>query len=85
MPVGTATAILGGAALAGTIGSGLLGASAAKKAASAQKGAADAGIAEQQRQFDEVKKLLEPFIKEGTGALGEMGNLIGLSGNVAQD
>jgi hypothetical protein len=85
MPVATATAILGGAALAGTIGSGLLGASAAKSAASAQKGAADAGIAEQRRQFDEVKKLLAPFINEGTGALGEMGNLIGLSGNVAQD
>ena len=70
MPVATATAILGGAALAGTIGSGLIGANAADKAAGQQIRAADRGIAEQQRQFDEVKKLLEPFIKEGTGAIG---------------
>ena len=84
MPVATATAILGGAALAGTIGSGLIGANAADKAAGQQIRAADRGIAEQQRQFDEVKKLLEPFIKEGTGAIGEMGNLVGLSGDKSQ-
>jgi hypothetical protein len=65
-------------------GSAVVQSSAAKKAASAQSASADAGIAEQRRQFDTVRKLLDPYVKAGTPALAQQQAALGLSGNAAQ-
>lgn len=59
-------------------------ASAAKDASKAQSKSADAGIAEQRRQFDAIQKLLDPFVNAGTAALGEQGNLAGINGTQGQ-
>lgn len=73
---------------AALVGSALLGArsqsSAARRAANAQTQAADAGIAEQRRQFDRVQELLNPFVDAGTQALQGQLNLAGLGGLEAQ-
>lgn len=71
---------VGGAALVGGVYSANKQASAADKAAKAQSKAADAGIAEQQRQFDAIQKLLDPYVKTGTSALGGQQDLIGMNG-----
>lgn len=67
-----------------TVGGGLVMANQAKQAAkgasAAQASAAQAGIGEEQRQFDAIQKLLAPYIQAGTGALGAQQNLIGLGG-----
>ncbi len=42
---------------------------AAGKAAGAQERAAEMGVEEQRRQFDEVQKLLAPYVQAGTGAI----------------
>lgn len=57
---------------------------AASAAAGAQTAASQAGIAEQQRQFDAIQKLLSPYVSAGSGALTGQQNLIGLNGNDAQ-
>ncbi len=57
---------IAGSSLAG----GLLQSSAAKSAARTQAGAAEAGIEEQRRQFDEIQKLLAPYVQAGQGAIG---------------
>ena len=44
-------------------------ADAAESAAETQAGASRAGIAEQRSQFDEVQKLLAPYVQAGTGAI----------------
>lgn len=82
MPVGTAAALIGGSALAGVAGS-VIGGQSAKSAASTQRDASLAGIAEQRRQFDETKALLEPFISAGESALGDQLALAGLGGDGA--
>lgn len=66
--------IAGGA----TLISGIMGGISANKAAKAQAGAAQAGIAEQRRQFDAMQALLAPYVQAGQGALGGMQNLAGL-------
>lgn len=80
---GIATAVVAGSVISGTMSS-----RAQKKAAAAAAGAqqesTEAGIAEQQRQFDAVRKLLEPYVNAGTGALSAQQNLIGLGGADAQ-
>lgn len=53
---------------------------AAKNAANAQTAGANAGIAENGRQFDLVQSLLNPFVQGGTNAFGAQQNLIGLNG-----
>lgn len=58
--------------------------SAANKARDAQNRSSDAAIAEQQRQFDAIQKLLQPYVSAGTGALTAQQNLIGLGGEQAQ-
>lgn len=78
MAIGTAAAVLGGGALLGGIASSVIGGKAAKSAAKTQSRSADAGIAEQQRQFDEIKELLRPFIESGESALGQQMALLGL-------
>ncbi len=57
---------------------------AANAAAGAQSDAAQAGIDEQQRQFDAVQKLLSPYVQAGTGALSGQQDLAGLNGPEAQ-
>jgi len=43
---------------------------AASKAAGAQTQAAEMGIEEQRRQFDEIQRLLQPYVQAGQGAIG---------------
>ena len=90
---GMATAIIGSAIIGGVVQS-----NAADTAAEAQTAAADAGIAEQRRQFDAAKELLQPYVdagepalaalspyaEAGTGALQGQLALAGLSGVDAQ-
>jgi len=59
-------------------------ASSARSAASAQSAAADAGVAEQRRQFDTVRELLQPYVDIGNQSLGAQGALVGLGGAEAQ-
>lgn len=81
---------ISGAAIAGLavgaagIGSALIGAGAANSAANTQAAAADKGIAEQDKQFEAMKKLLEPFVNAGSGAIASQQDLVGANGNVAQ-
>ena len=72
---GIATAIIGGAVISGVMGN-----KAAGKAARATRGAADASIAEQQRQFDLVRGDTAPYRDVGQGALYQLAGLTGLSG-----
>jgi len=57
---------------------------AASKAAGAQERAAEMGVEEQRRQFDEMQRLLQPYVQAGQPALTGMQNLIGLGGAEAQ-
>ena len=57
---------------------------AASKAAGAQTQAAEMGIEEQRRQFDEIQRLLAPYVQAGQPAIAGMQNLIGLGGAEAQ-
>jgi len=75
---------VGGATLVGGLLSSSAQRSAASQAADAQTSASQAGIAEQQRQFDAVQKLLAPYANAGTGAIGAQQDLLGLNGSGAQ-
>ena len=72
------------AMIGGSVGSAVIQSSAAKSAAGAQTAAADKGIAEQQRQFDRIQKLLEPYVGAGETALSQQMALGGMSGPEAQ-
>ena len=74
-----AAAVVGSAVVGGVVQS-----RSASKAAGAQTAAADAGIAEQRRQFDQVRELLKPYVDAGTGALQGQLDLAGLGGAEAQ-
>ena len=78
MAIGTAAAVLGGASILGGVASSVIGGKSAKSAASTQAAASDAAIAEQRRQFDEVRDLLKPFIETGESALAKQAALAGL-------
>lgn len=80
----TVGAAVAGAALVGGVASSSAQKSAANKASNAQQASAEAGIAEQQRQFDAIQELLQPYVQAGTGALGGQQDLLGLNGNGAQ-
>lgn len=67
-----------------TVISGVVQSKAAKSAANTQSAAADAGIAEQRRQFDAVQELMAPFVQTGTDALSRQAALVGASGQDAQ-
>ncbi len=77
-------AAIAGVTMVGGLYSANKQAKAAKSAANTQAAAAEAGIAEQRRQFDAIQALLQPFVQAGTGALGAQQNLIGLGGATAQ-
>lgn len=53
---------------------------AASTAAGAQERAAMMGVEEQRRQFNKIQKLLRPYVRAGTGALGGQQALLGLAG-----
>jgi hypothetical protein len=76
-------AAIGVSAAAG-IASGAMQAGAAGDAADAQAQQSEAAIAEQRRQFEEMKKLLKPYVDIGPKALTDQTNLIGMNGNEAQ-
>jgi len=59
-------------------------ADAASAASQTQMAYGQAGIDEQKRQFDELVKLMQPFVQGGTGAFQSQQNLIGLGGADAQ-
>lgn len=59
-------------------------ADAAQSAANTQANAAQAGIDATNQRFDQMQKLLQPFVNAGTGALTAQQNLIGLNGAPAQ-
>jgi predicted peroxiredoxin len=74
-----ATAIVGS-----TIVNGVVQSNAARSAAKVQGAAADAGIAEQQRQFDAVQELMKPYVQAGTSSLADQMSLLGMSGDEEQ-
>ena len=80
----TVAAIVGAAAVAGSIYSADQQAGAAEDASNAQSAASAAGIAEQRRQFDAVRKLLEPYTLAGQKSLTGQQDLLGQNGNDAQ-
>lgn len=72
--------LMAGASLIGGLASADAQRSAGNKAADAQQASAQAGIAEQQRQFDAIQKLLAPYVNAGTGALTAQQDLLGTNG-----
>lgn len=79
MAISTGLALLGGSLL-----SAGMQASAANRAAGMQSDAAQAGIDEQRRQFEEISKLLAPFVTGGTSAFNQQMALSGAGGADAQ-
>lgn len=69
-------------------GSSILGAgiqsNSANKAARQQSAAAQMGIDEQRRQFDAIQELLRPYVRAGAPAVAGQQDLLGLSGQEAQ-
>jgi hypothetical protein len=80
MPVAVAAAVAVGA----SVYSANRQAKAAKEASKIQAQSADAGVAEQQRQFDAIQELLAPFVEAGQPALAGQMDLVGLNGTQAQ-
>lgn len=60
----------------GSIFSGLLGSSASKKAAEQQQQATQAGINEQQREFDIANERSRPFVQAGQQSIGTLMDLL---------
>lgn len=84
MPVAAAAAIGVGASIYSSRKAAKAQERAAGQASAAQEQASEAAIAEQKRQFDEIQKLLKPYVEAGTGALGQQQALLGLGGLQAQ-
>jgi len=80
MAISTAAAIIGGSVIAGG-----LGARASRKASKAQQKGAEAGIAEQRRQFDISTGLQRPIFEAGDIARRELLISLGLGGGVSAD
>ena len=81
MAFGLSGAAVAGLALgAATLYSSSQQADASQAAANTQAGTSLAGIAEQQRQFDAIQKLLAPYANAGQNAITAQSNLIGLNG-----
>lgn len=59
-------------------------AEATQSAAGQQSASAQAGIDEQRRQFDAIRKLMEPYAAAGPGALSQMQGIAGLGAPGAQ-
>jgi hypothetical protein len=67
-----------------TLVTGYMGAEAAGDAVSAQAGSAEAGIAEQRRQFDKIQELLKPYVAVGEPALAQQQAFLGMQGPEAE-
>lgn len=80
---GIATAVVAGSVVTGYMSSKAQ-SSAASTAASAQEASTEASIAEQRRQFDEMKETLAPYVSAGESALTQQMALAGLAGDQAQ-
>jgi hypothetical protein len=80
MPDPVTALVVGGSQL---IGSSMQ-ASAASDAAGIQAGAAEAGVAEQRRQFDALQALLKPYTEAGLPALEQQQAFLGLRGPEAE-
>jgi len=80
MPDPVTGLIVGGSQLVG----GMMQADAASDAAGIQAGAAEAGVAEQRRQFDALRALLQPYTEAGLPALQQQQALLGLQGPEAE-
>lgn len=76
--------LIGLVAAGTTLIGGAMSASAARSAARSQTGAAESGIDEQRRQFDQIQELLKPYVAAGQPALAQQQALIGLGGQPAQ-
>ena len=76
------SAAIGGVA---TLGSSVIGSSAAKSAGAAQERAAMLGVEEQRAAREELRKLLEPYVAAGTPALQAQMDAVGLGGRAAQE
>lgn len=55
-----------------------------KQAADASERASQASLAEQQRQYNQSRQDMMPWLTTGTSALGQVSNLTGLGGTAAQ-
>lgn len=75
----TAAASIGGSALAASSQK-----KAANKAAAAQQASDAQAIAEQQRQYNQTRSDLSPWMTAGQSALGGQGDLLGINGAGAQ-
>lgn len=75
-----AAAVIGGTSLL----SGILGSSAASKAAQLQYQAQMAAVEEQRAAREQMTQQLSPYVSTGTGALTAQANLMGLNGDTAQ-
>lgn len=80
MPDPVTGLIVGGSQLLG----GMMQADAAGDAAEIQAGAAQAGVAEQRRQFDALQALLKPYTEAGLPALKQQQAFLGLQGPEAE-
>jgi hypothetical protein len=80
MPDPVTGIIAGGATLIGSSMQSSAAKSAAGTAAGAQERAAQLGIEEQRRQFDEIRRLLQPYVEAGTPALQAQQAILGLRG-----
>lgn len=80
MPDPVTGIIAGGATLIGGSMQASAAKSAAGTAAGAQERAAAMGIEEQRRQFDEIRRLLEPYVAAGQPALQAQQAILGLRG-----
>jgi hypothetical protein len=80
MPDPITALVVGGSQRVG----GMTQASAARSAARTQAGAAEAGIAEQRRQFDAMRELLKPYTEAGLPALEAQQAFLGLQGPEAE-
>jgi hypothetical protein len=67
-----------GAAIGASLGSGIEGQQAAGEAADVQAQAAQAGIAEQRRQFDITQQQMQPWQEAGASALAQQQALMGM-------
>ena len=67
-----------------TLASSAIQSRAAGKAAGAQAAASQAAVDEQRRQFDELQRLLAPYVQAGTPALQQLQALAGTAGPEAQ-
>lgn len=85
MTFGISGAALAGIAVAGaTVYSANKAAGSARDAMNAQTAAGQQGIAEQQRQFDAMQKLLSPYVTAGNAAMSRQQDLLGVNGTDAQ-